>query len=366
DAPGVRIDVLLSGVDRAEQSALSFIGGLQARTPTLAPDLAAARSAWDDAKLPQPPPPASRIGVVVGTSRGPVGTWMESFERLNKTRMLPTLAANSNIVSVGGTLAIALKAHGPTFTVSAACASSAHAIAVAAQQILLGTADVMLAGGTEASLHPLIVAQLLAAGILGEHTEPTKVCRPFARDRNGTILGEGAAFLVLEPARLARARGAKIHAWLAGWSVATEAYQRTGISESAHGMQQVMLNALAMAGLAPEQIGYVNVHGTGTVLGDAREARALRSVFPRTVPCSSTKPVTGHCMGATSALEAVISILALQQGLLPPTPNCLPLDPACELDIVHTAPRPAPVRAVMCNSAGFWGCNASLIFTAPT
>lgn len=277
--------------------------------------------------------------------------------------MLPGLAANSNIASLSGALSILFKAQGPSFTVSAACASSANAIALAAQQILLGTADVILAGGAEASLNPVILSQLHAAGVLGSHPDPKRTCRPFAKDRNGTILGEGAAFLVLESAQSARQRGATVHARLAGWSVAAEGHQRTGISETAGGLRQVMENAMEMSGFAVGEIGYVNVHGTGTALSDAQEAKALQRMFPRGVPCSSTKPVTGHCMGAAAALEAVISIVALQQHQLPPTANCLPLAPDCSLDLIHTAPRPSPTRVVMSNSSGFWGHNASLIFS---
>ncbi len=344
-APNIPLQPIVSKLDRSVQMAHT-----------------AARQAWEDAKLSSAPPPAQRIGIIAGTSRGPLGKWTESVRCAETGRMLPSLAANSSIASLSGALSILFKTQGPSCTVSATCASSANAIVLAAQQILLGAADVILAGGAEASLHPTILAQLQAAGILGSHADPAKTCRPFARDRNGTILGEGAAFLVLESLSSARQRGARVYARLAGWAVAAEGHQRTGISETARGLRQVMENALQMAGLDRNAIGYVNVHGTGTVLGDAQEAKAMRHVFPDGVPCSSTKPVTGHCMGAASALEAVISILALQQGLLPPTANSLPLDPDCGLDIIHTAPRTTQTRAVMSNSSGFWGNNASLVF----
>jgi len=324
---------------------------------------AAAQQAWNDAGLSRCAPPACRIGVIVGTSRGPVGKWIESLRCAEAGRMLPSLAATSNIAALSGALSIIFHAQGPSDTVSAACASSANAIALAAQHILLGTADVVLAGGAEAPLEPVILAQLQAAGILGADADPARTCRPFAKDRNGTILGEGAAFLVLESARSARQRGAAVHARLAGWSVAAEGYQRTGITETARGLRQVLEGAIAMSGLRASEIGYVNAHGTGTRLNDAQEATALRHCFPGGVPCSSTKPVTGHCMGAAAALEAVICIAALQHRLLPPTANCLPLDPDCALDIIHTAPRPTATRAALSISSGFWGHNAALIFS---
>lgn len=346
-APDIPRQPAISRMDRSVQLALT-----------------AARQAWNDAGLSTAPPPARRIGLIAGTSRGPVGKWTESLRCSDAGRMLPSLAANSSVASMSGALSIIFKTQGPSYTVSATCASSANAIALAAQQILLGTADVVLAGGAEASLDPTIIAQLQAAGIIGSHTDPSQTCRPFAQDRNGTILGEAGAFLVLESARSAQQRGAKIHARLAGWSVAAEGHQRAGISETSRGLRQVMVDALELSGLAPEQIGYVNAHGTGTKLNDVQEAKAMRHVFPHGVPCSSTKPVTGHCMGAASALEAIISIAALQHHQLPPTANCLPLDPDCALDVIHTAPRASQTSAVLSTSSGFWGHNAALIFSA--
>lgn len=345
-APDISRQPLVSKLDRSAQMAFT-----------------AARQAWNDARLPTKTLPARRIGIIAGTSRGPVGKWTESLQCAEAGRMPPGLAANTGIASLSGALSILFKTQGPSYTVSAACASSANAIALAAQHILLGDADVVLAGGAEASLHPAILAQLQAAGVIGLHSDPKQTCRPFAKDRNGTILGEGAAFLVIESARSAQQRGARIHARLAGWSIAAEGHQRAGISETAHGLRQVMEDAIEMSGLSPEEIGYVNAHGTGTPLNDAQEAKALRYVFPLGVPCSSTKPVTGHCMGAAAAMEAIISIAALQHHRLPPTPHCLPLDPACALDIIHTESRPSHTPAVMSNSSGFWGHNASLIFS---
>lgn len=324
--------------------------------------LAAARQAWESAGLSASRPAPTRIGIIVGTSRGPVGKWSESLRQLEQERMLPSLAANSTLACLSGVLSVIFQTQGPSFTVSATCASSAHAIALAAQQILLDAADVMLVGGAEASLNPGIVSQLHTAGVLGSHDDPARTCRPFATDRNGTILGEGAAFLILESARSARERGAQIHARLAGWALGSEGHQRAGIREDAGGLVHTMTEAMRLAGMASEAIGYVNAHGTGTLLNDRQEARALRGVFRGGLPCSSTKPVTGHCMGAGAALEAVISILALQKALLPPTAHCLPLDPECALDVIHSEPRRSSVQVVMSNSSGFWGNNASLLF----
>ncbi len=324
--------------------------------------LAAAQQAWDEAGLKIAPPPPSRAAVLVGTSRGPVGKWAEAREQVERGRLHPSLAAAGTIASLSGTLSVALGIQGPAWTVAATCASSAHALALAAQQILLGAADVVLVGGAEASLDPLIIEQLRTARVLGNHEDPARACRPFAADRNGTVLGEGAAFLVLESADSANRRGARAQARLAGWGLSSEACQRTGITADADGLARAMTEALGLAGLDAAQIGYVNVHGTGTPLNDLCEARAMRRVFPQGVPCSSTKPVTGHCMGAGAALEAVLAILALQRQVLPPTAGAYPVDPDCAVDLIQAAPRPARVQAVMSNSAGFWGNCASLIF----
>ena len=331
--------------------------------------LAAARQAWSDAGLDENPLPPDRIGVISGTARGPLEKIGESVKLLDRSRMLPTLAANSTVACLSGALGNILRVRGPSFTVSATCASAAMAIALGAQQILTGEVDAVVAGGADAAVQPLLVSQLNATGLLGSHEDPGRVCRPFDITRDGTLLGEGAAFLVLESALSACRRGSKIHAQLAGWALGVDSAGRCGVSENGEGFLQIVPPALRLAGLDPAQVDYCNAHGTGTQLNDRAEARAmahLMSQSDKEIPCSSTKPITGHCLGATPAIEAVISIQAIRHQCLPPTINCSRLDPDCALDIIPDKSRVAPVRAVMSNSLGFWGKHASLIFTAPS
>jgi 3-oxoacyl-[acyl-carrier-protein] synthase II len=330
--------------------------------------LAAASRALSDAQLPAQARNPIRLGIIVGTSRGPMQKWTEILDLLGRgTRQLPpTMAVNSTLGCLIGALAMAFEARGPCLTVSATCASGAFAIAQAAQQILLGTADVMLAGATEAPLLDAVVRQVLSTGILGSDADPRRACRPFNADRNGTLLGEGAAFLVLESLASARRRKARIHACLAGWAIGTDPCHNTAPSEHGEGLYQVMTRALTVAGLEAGQIDYVNAHGTGTRINDPLEVLALSRLLGDRlgrVPCSSTKPITGHCLGASAALEAVISVLALQHQCVPPTANCTDLDPECPIDAVPLTARPARLSAAMSNSIGFWGYNASLIFT---
>jgi 3-oxoacyl-[acyl-carrier-protein] synthase II len=329
--------------------------------------LEAAGQAITDAGLAHKSPNPPRLGVFVGTSRGPLQKVGEMLALLQQGRRLPpSLSAHSTLACLSGTLALAFEAKGPCLTVSATCASAGHAIALAAQQLVLGTADAVLAGGAEAALQDCIIRQLAATGVLGSHDDPRLACRPFDVTRNGIILGEGAGFLVLETQAAARRRGATIHARLAGWAIGTENYHYTAPSETGDGLFQVMSEAVAQADARPDELDYINLHGTGTALNDRLEAVALRRLLGErlgAVPCSTTKPITGHCLGATPALEAVISILALQRQYIPPTANCRQQDPECPLDVVPLQGRPAALRRVLSNSVGFWGNNAALVFT---
>lgn len=324
----------------------------------------AAEQAWAQAGIKEGSVAPERLAIFAGTSRGPVGKVLEAAGRVRINRMLPSLAASSTIASLSGTLALAFGACGPSLTVSAACASSAAAIMQAAEQVMLGNADVALAGGAEAPLHEVVLSQLQAAGILGHGADAAELCRPFDLHRNGTILGEGAGFLIIETEAHARARGAEILARLSGWAVGAEGGERTGISKDSASLTQVMGQALKLAGVNPSEIGYVNAHGTGTVLNDRQETIACQSVFgAKTPPCSSIKPVTGHCMGAAAALEAVVCIKALQEGILPPTPNLRTADPNCAMDVIAGEARRILVKDVLSNSSGFWGNNAALVFS---
>jgi 3-oxoacyl-[acyl-carrier-protein] synthase II len=329
--------------------------------------LEAAAQAFTDSQLHTKPVEASRLGVVAGTSRGPAQKWTELIDLIRGgcRRLPPTLAAHSTLACLSGALAMAFEAGGPCWTTSATCASAAHALAQAAQQILLGTADVMLAGGAEAPLLDPLIRQLLSTGILGAHADPAQTCRPFDATRNGTLLGEGAAFLVLESLASARRRGVPIHAQLAGWAMGSDHYQCAAPRDDGEGLYQVMKQALALARLPEHHLDYINAHGTGTELNDRLEALALRRLLADrlpSVPCTSTKPVTGHCLGASPALEAVISIMALHHQCIPKTANCTTPDPECPLDVVPGCSRPGRLRAVMSNSLGFWGNNAALVF----
>lgn len=326
---------------------------------------AAATEAWHAAQLDTQPVTPERIGIFVGTSRGAVGKLAEACAGDWKSPARPSDAAHCSLANVSGMLSLAFPAHGPALTVSATCASGAAAVALAAEQILLGTVDVALAGGAEAPLNPLVVAQLHAAGILGHDADPRLTCKPFDSARNGIVLGEGAGFLVLESLASAQRRGAKALARLAGWSLAAEGGERVGMDRTGASLSRVMTEALAMADVPPAALGYVNAHGTGTALNDLAEANALRLALgdaAALVPCSSTKAVTGHCLGAAAALEAVIAIQAIREGRLPGTVNCRTLDPEVNLNLLRDNTGPTAIESALSVSAGFWGNQAALVF----
>lgn len=325
--------------------------------------LSAAEAAWQSASLPHGSLPPERTGIIVGTSRGPMEIWQDMAETRRQPRRVPSWATHSAIASLSGVLSLALRAQGPVLTVSAACASAAAALAVGAQQLLTGAADVVLAGGAEAPLNPVLLAQLDAAGLLGQHENPALACRPFDAHRNGTVPGEGAAFLVLETLASAQRRQANILARLQGWALGAEAGNKAGMDKTGATLTRLMRQALAAAGLAAADIGYLNLHGTGTRLNDVVEAKAVREVFGHRADfwCSSTKPITGHCMGAAAALEAVITIQALRRQTAPPSANCLVPDAACELPLAKH-PQPFTARAAISTSAGLWGNQACLVF----
>ncbi len=330
---------------------------------------AAAAEAWHDAGFGAAPPEPDRGPVFCGTSRGPLGVILESQARWNESgKIRPSVALNSTIACLSGALSHAFGLGGPCLTISAACASSAAAIALAAQQIRSGMADFALAGGAEAPLQDIVIAQLESAGVLSSHPEPHLACRPFDAARNGTVLGEGAAFLILESLDHARRRGARIYAQFSGWSVNSEYAQRTGISDNTEGLQRTMRAAVTMAGLTFDDLDYINAHGTGTALNDRSESYAIAACGGRggRLRTSSTKAVTGHCMGAASAIEAVLSVLALERQCLPPSANCFEQASDCPVQLVTGKAQPSVVHAVLSNSLGFWGNNASLVFTSPS
>jgi 3-oxoacyl-[acyl-carrier-protein] synthase II len=313
-------------------------------------------------------PGERRVGVMLGTSRGSLAKLREAFARLGEPRYPPSLSADCTIGSLSGVLAQGLKFKGPSATISATCASGALAIALAAEQILLGKAEAMLAGGAEAPLTAVTLAQLEAAGVLGSHEDPARTCRPFDVTRNGLCLGEGSGFLVLESAEGAARRGAVVLARLTGWGIGMDDSGRAGVGKTGATLVEVAAQALAVAGLDVDAIGAVNAHGTGTQLNDLAEARGLFSLLGQrasVVPCTSTKPVTGHCLGATPALEAVICIEGLRHGMVPPTANCQEPDPECPIRIERSRLSMPGLRHILTNSLGFWGYHAALILSSP-
>ncbi len=305
---------------------------------------------------------ANRVGVIVGTARGPASKIFAAANLPANQKPLPSVVADNSFTSLSGALARSFGFHGPCVTLAATCASAAVAIAQGAEQILLDRADAVLVGGTEAPLQWQSLRQFEAADVIATHEDPAQACRPFDTHRSGLVLGEGSAFLVLESLDSARQRGAAALARLVGWAYGCDVSSRT--ATAGDGVVRVVEQALRTAELGPEKIDYVNLHGTGTLLGDVSEAEAMRRVFAgeaAEVPCSSTKPITGHCLGATPALEAVISIEALREQRVPPNANCPHPDPSCHLNLVQTA-QSMRLETVMSNSLGFWGQYASLLF----
>lgn len=319
----------------------------------------AASQAWESSGLAEFDHHPNRGSIIVGTSRGSL------FEYYNGSRkVLPSSAANSSGAAIAGILSRMFRIEGASFTVNNTCSSGSHSMVLAAQQILTGAADFVLVGGVEAPLFKELMSEMSMAGVLATSEDPANACRPFSFTRNGTVLGEGAAFLLLESEHSAIRRGAKYYAKLSGWALSTDNSQRTGISEDMEVMSHTLRTAIEMAGLDARDIGYVHAHGTGTKLNDYREAKVLQRTFAHGVPCSSTKPVTGHCLGAAGALGALVAIMAMRDGLLPPSSNCLPIDPDIDLELIHKLPREAKIGAVMANAAGFWGNTSSLLFTS--
>ncbi|MEW2553597.1 beta-ketoacyl-[acyl-carrier-protein] synthase family protein [Streptomyces zhihengii] len=331
--------------------------------------LAAARLALDDAGLDLTALDRDRVGVAIGTGAGGVGS-LERNARLLQTDGPRRIGARSVVMSMANApaanVAIAHGITGPSTSVVTACASGAEALVTAAQMIVSDEADVVLAGGAEAPVTALIVAGFARAGALsGRGGEPAAASRPFGADRDGFVLAEGAAVLVLESEEHARARGAEVLAVLAGWGRTSDAHHVAGPHPEGAGAARAIRRALRSAGWAPSDVSYVNAHGTGTRYNDDAEARALRAALGEAaahVPVSATKSMTGHALGAAGAVEAVASVLALRHGTVPPTLNLDSPDPAIGLDVVGAEPRPAALRAVLSDSFAFGGHNVVLAF----
>ncbi len=284
-------------------------------------------------------------------------------------RVSPYAATSMLVDMPAGMIATDVGARGPNFAIVSACASGAHAIGEAAEQIRRGDAVAALAGGTEGAITGVGMAMYCIIGALSRRNdEPERASRPFDRGRDGFVAAEGAAVLVLEDWDHAVGRGARVYAELAGYGATADAGHVTQPEAQGTGARRCVERALGRAGLSPADVGYVNAHGTGTPLNDVAETRAMHAVFGEratAVPMSSTKSMTGHLMGASGALEALVAVLAISEGFLPPTINLEDPDPECDLDYVPLTGRPALPAATLSTSFGFGGHNACLAFRAP-
>ncbi|HEX6999071.1 MAG TPA: beta-ketoacyl-ACP synthase II [Gammaproteobacteria bacterium] len=331
--------------------------------------IAACKDAMADAGLEVKESEAHRIGVMMGSGIGGVSTieanhskWLESGPR----RISPFFVPASIINMISGHVSIMHGLTGPNLAIVTACTTSTHCIGLAGRLIQYGDADVMLAGGAEYATTPLGLGGFCAARALSQRNdEPQRASRPWDVDRDGFVLSDGAACLVLEEYEHARKRGAQIYAELVGFGMSADAYHITAPAEGGEGARQCMVNALADAGLAPEDIGYINAHGTSTELGDVAETVAIKRAFgdhAKRLAVSSTKSTTGHMIGAAGAAEAIFTVLALRDQVLPPTINLDNQDPQCDLDYVPNVARQAAVEAALSNSFGFGGTNGTVIF----
>jgi 3-oxoacyl-[acyl-carrier-protein] synthase II len=310
-----------------------------------------------------------RVGVLLGSGIGGAETWQEEYPRYIEKgpgRVSPMFVPKMLSNTAAGTVAIRSGARGPNMTVNTACAAGASAIHLGRDLLRGGSADVMVVGGVEAGITGLAVSAFAQMGALSKHADPSTASRPFDVDRDGFVMGEGAGVLVLERRAHAEARGATPLAVVAGAGASADAHHPTAPPEDAAGAVLAIRRALADAGIDPARIGHVNAHGTSTPLNDAAEARAIRTVFgdhADAIAVTSTKGVTGHLLGAAGAVEAILSVLALREGLVPPTANHTTTDPDIDVDVVHGAPREVALEAVLSNAFGFGGQNAALVFT---
>lgn len=310
-----------------------------------------------------------RVGVAIGSGIGGLGTIEANFIRYTEggpRKISPFFVPASIINMISGHISIQYDFRGPNIALVSACTTSTHCIGMAARLIAYGDADVMLAGGAEHGLTPLGLGGFCSARALSQRNDdPEGASRPWDSDRDGFVLSDGAACLVLEEYEAARRRGAQIFAEVAGFGMSADAHHITAPAETGDGAQTSMRAALKDAGMNPEDLQYINAHGTSTPLGDAAETRAVRSVFGAhadKLAVSSTKSTTGHLLGAAGAVEAVFSILAIRDQVAPPTINLHKPGPDCDLDYVPNTARKMPIDAVLSNSFGFGGTNGSLIF----
>lgn len=329
----------------------------------------AAQQALADAKLEINDSNRDRIGSIIGTGIGGVGTLVSESETLREKgprRISPFLIPMILPDTAPGQVAINFGIRGPNLAVTSACATGTNAVGEAYKMIQRGAADVMVCGGAESCIIGVVMAGFNAMTALStRNDDPQRASRPFDKNRDGFVAGEGSAILMLESEAHAKARGARIYAEVLGYGLTNDAYHISAPAENGAGAAKCMKLALDDAGLQPEQIDYLNAHGTSTQLNDKSETAAVKTVFGEAaynLSISSTKSMHGHLLGAAGAVEAVICVKALQHGIMPPTINYETPDPLCDLDYVPNAARPKPLRTVMSNSFGFGGHNASIIF----
>jgi 3-oxoacyl-[acyl-carrier-protein] synthase II len=328
--------------------------------------LAAAKEALADAGVNGYDP--GRVGVVVGSGIGGFTQLMQQYDVLRERgpdRVSPSFLPNILVDSASGQLAIELGVRGPNYAVVSACATGSHTIGEGAELIRHGHADAVLAGGTEACIHPLILAGFTSMrGLSAANGDPTKASRPFDATRAGFVMSEGAGVLMLEALDAAEARGADIYAEVLAYGASNDAYHMAAPDPDSVGVVEMMRQALARAGVEPEEVDYINAHGTATPLGDAAETKAIKEVFgdhAYELAVSSTKSVMGHTFGAAGAVEAIMCALAIREGIVPPTINYENPDPDCDLDYVPNEARKADVRVALSNAMGLGGHNGCVL-----
>ena len=329
--------------------------------------LGAAREAVADAQLEGAYDPA-RVGILFGSAIGGFLSVMEQAEVLRERgadRVTPTFIPSVLVDAASGQLAISFGFRGPNYAPVSACATGSTAVGEAAELIKRGDADAALAGGAEACMHPLILAGFCAMrGLVAEEVDPTRASRPFDATRAGFVMGEGACVLVLEELEGARKRGATIYAEILSYGASNDAHHMAQPDPESTGVSEMIRQALRRADIDPKRVGYINAHGTSTPQGDAAETRAIKDVFgdhAYELAVSSTKSVMGHCLGAAGAIEAMMCVLAIHHGVLPPTINYREPDPECDLDYVPNVAREARVDVALSNAMGLGGHNGCVL-----
>ncbi|MBC6904877.1 beta-ketoacyl-[acyl-carrier-protein] synthase II [Saccharophagus sp. K07] len=331
--------------------------------------MAASIQAIEDSGLVVTPENAERIGCVIGSGIGGLGSIEETsitIKERGPRRVSPFFVPGSIINMIAGNLSIRYGFKGTNIAVTTACTTGTHSIGLAAREIMFGYADVMICGGSEMATTPVGIGGFAAARALStRNDEPTKASRPWDRDRDGFVLGDGAGVLVLEEYEHAVARGAKIYAEVVGFGTSADAYHMTSPPDNGEGAARSMLNALKDAGLSPTDVQHINAHGTSTPAGDLAECRAVKSVFGEhayNLTVSSTKSMTGHLLGAAGAIESIFAVLAIRDQVAPPTINLDNPDEGCDLNFVAHKPQKQAINVALNNSFGFGGTNGTLVF----